>query len=469
MKNSTLHIYSKILTPKEQEEFGQYLTAMGKTNLALLKFWQIISENTEGPDGHYFEKEQLFHLIFDNKKSYNDLTMRRLMSNLTNHIRHFLSYKAFKNSPLEEIYLFKALQNKGVDKLLEKEITDFSLDFDKENQKDSAYYFNAFLMQKEASILRGRFNRTGDMKLQEMSDAITGFYVSEVLKQACQMLSHQNLTQQNYNQPFLEPILEKINKGDLSVSPSIKAYFHAYQFLLDESQVIHFQYLKNIIKEYWTQFSLSDLKELYVLAINFCIKKQNKNEDIFVHEALDLYKSGLETSALLENDKISPFTYINVFRLAMKIEDTVWARQFLDDYKPKLPTSERENYFKYNLARWYFVQNDKNAAMKLLQEVNLKEVLYNLDARQMLLRIYFESKEFLALDSLLESFKTYLMRQKNVGYHSQSYLNLIKFTKKILKLDNKDKGQIEQLKQQIEATDLVTEKAWLLLQLTIWK
>jgi hypothetical protein len=465
MKNSTLHIYFKILTLKEQEDFGQYLTAMGKTNPALVKFWQLLSENTE----HDFEKEKLFRLIFEDKKSYDDLTMRRLMSNLTYHIRSFLSYKEFKNSTLDNIYLFKALQNRGVDKLLEKEIADFSHSFEKENQKDNDYYFNAFLLQKEASILRGRFNRTGDMKLQEMSDSITGFYVGEVLKQACQMLSHQNLTQQNYQQPFLDGILEKINQEKLTVSPSIKAYFHAYQFLMDESQVVHFQSLKNIIKEHWIFFSMSDLKELYVLAINFCIKKQNKNEDIFVHEALDLYKSGLETSALLENDKISPFTYINVFRLAMKVNDTTWARQFLDDYKLKLATSERENYFKYNLARWYFVQNDNNSAMKLLQEVNLKEVLYNLDARQMLLRIYFESKEFLALDSLLESFKTYLMRQKNVGYHSQSYLNLIKFTKKILKLDNKDKGQIEQLKQQIEATDLVTEKAWLLLQLAIWK
>ena len=103
--------------------------------------------------------------------------------------------------------------------------------------------------------------------------------------------------------------------------------------------------------------------------------------------------------------------------------------------------------------------------MTLLQEVTLKEVLFNLDARRVLMRIYYELGEFSALDSLLESFTVFLHRQKNLGYHKNNYQNLIKFVKKLLQIDLKDEVLKSQLKQDIDDTLELTERDWLLAQL----
>jgi hypothetical protein len=151
--------------------------------------------------------------------------------------------------------------------------------------------------------------------------------------------------------------------------------------------------------------------------------------------------------------------------LALKHGEHVWAEQFLLDFKKYLPERERENLFKYNFALFHFRQKNYPKAMQLLQEVTLKEVLYNLDARRVLMCIYYELGELTALDSLLESFTVFLHRQKDLVYHKNNYQNLIKFVKKLLVIDLKNAVLTAQLRQEIEETKELTERDWLLAQL----
>jgi hypothetical protein len=432
----------------------------------VMRLWKLLNDDQAGPSV-FLNKESVFNLIFDKKKTYNDLLMRQAMSDLTQYIRDFLIYKALKNSSLENILLAKALQNKNADRLLEKELTDAIKANDLQVLRHGEYHFNRFQLLKEDSSQRNRRQRSGDLRLQEVSEELTHFYIVELLKQACSMLSHQTMTKRQYDLPLLDVILEKIEQGHLVSTPSVSAYFHAYKCLSDNSQTIDFQQLKNIIVEKWSIFPKDELRDLYLLTINFCIKKLNQGEEQYNVEALDIYKIGLENEALFENNQLSPFTYNNILRLAIKTKNLNWASFFLEEYKNKLPSRERDNYFKYNLALFLFRQKNYEKAMVLLQEVSLKEVLYNLDARQMLMRIYFELGEWQALDSLLDSFKIYLHRQNDISYHRESYQNLIKFTQKILKSDLKNSKSREILRGQIEATKLVTEKEWLLEQLEL--
>jgi len=103
--------------------------------------------------------------------------------------------------------------------------------------------------------------------------------------------------------------------------------------------------------------------------------------------------------------------------------------------------------------------------MVLLQKVDFDDVLNNLDARRMLLRIYYELGEFEALHSLLDSFKTYISRQKDVGYHKDNYLNLIRFVKKMIRYDLSDPKTRSALVDEIKNTPAFTEQSWLLKQL----
>lgn len=61
--------------------------------------------------------------------------------------------------------------------------------------------------------------------------------------------------------------------------------------------------------------------------------------------------------------------------------------------------------------------------------------------------------------------KTYLQRKKVMGYHKDNYKNIIQYTKKMLKVAHYDKAQIQKLKSEIESTNPLTERKWLLAQL----
>ena len=204
------------------------------------------------------------------------------------------------------------------------------------------------------------------------------------------------------------------------------------------------------------------MRDLLLVAINYSIRRQNQGELSYIREALDLYRIGLESRVLMDNDTISAYNYKNIQMLALKINDYDWAEQFLIDYKKFLPEKERENLYKYNYAIFNFRKKDYNKAIQLLQEVNLKEVLFNLDARRMLARIYYDLKEFSALDSYIESSKIYLHRQKDIGYHKDSYTNFFRIIEKILKSDLRSTIVKDKLRQEVTDIQMIVERDWFL-------
>jgi hypothetical protein len=119
------------------------------------------------------------------------------------------------------------------------------------------------------------------------------------------------------------------------------------------------------------------------------------------------------------------------------------------------------------LATFYFKKKDYTLAMNFLQNVEFDDVLHNLDARRMLLCIYYDLAEFEALEAHLEAFKIYLYRQKDLGYHRENCLNLIRYTRRLLQLDFSNELEINKLATEIKETTRLVETWWLLEKLTI--
>ena len=462
MNSNLLFQYLKVLDKKERRDFLLFVQSpFHNTRVEVKHLYEYIESLLDTPSVS-LEKNTVFEHIFPEKKEYNDVLMRQTMSALTELVRQYLTWKVLKNDvATADLFLIKSLQERQAERLLEKEMADAFAALERQPHRHTDYHRQRFDLFMEESKVLNRRQRGGDLRLQELHDELTQFYVSELLRQAAVMRSHQSMTKRIYTQPFLPDVLNKM-ASEKTDSVAVSAYYYAYRALGEGAEVTDFQKLKDIIVVHWQSFPSSELRDLYLLAINFCIRQLNRGIESFNREALDLYKNGLTNGALLENGNITPYSYNNALRLAIKTADWAWAEDFLTTFKNKLPAREREATFKYNQALFFFRKKDYSQAMTLLQEVNTKEVLYNLDARQMLMRIYYDLGEWTALDSLLESFKIYLHRQNSIGYHRESYLNLIKFTKKLLKINLSNPQQRDILRGQIEATTLVTEKDWLL-------
>ena len=80
--------------------------------------------------------------------------------------------------------------------------------------------------------------------------------------------------------------------------------------------------------------------------------------------------------------------------------------------------------------------------------------------------MYYEQEEIDVLESLLESMRTYIQRKKVMGYHKNNYKNIIRYTKKLLKITPYSKLTREKLHEEISQVSPLTEKKWLLTQLS---
>ena len=81
----------------------------------------------------------------------------------------------------------------------------------------------------------------------------------------------------------------------------------------------------------------------------------------------------------------------------------------------------------------------------------------------MLLKTYYELKEVNALDSLIDSFRIYLHRNKLISRDvRQQYMNVLRFVRKLPLEKTYDKESVQKLKGQIESCKALAAKQWLL-------
>ena len=404
-------------------------------------------------------KKKVFEILFPNKK-YDDTLIRQVMSYLYKTIQKYLITNEVLQSPIEsQIGLIQSLRQRGADKLLEKNLEESLQSLESQTFKNAKYHFSKYSLRIEEYEYRGQKKRNTELNLQSLTNELDYFYISERLRQACLIYSHQTISKKVYEQPLLKATLE-LAENMIDVPPSISAYFHTYKALTEAKTDYHFQELKNIIVKQGYLFPENERRDLYSLAINYCVRRLNTGEKMYGKEALELYRVRLDNYVLLENGVLPAYTYKNMLMLALKAEEYDWAERVLHDFKQYLPEKERENIFNYNLAIFYFRTGNYPDAMMLLQKVNLNDVLYNLDARRLLARIYYETDENNALHSLIESSKVYLHRQKDIGYGHDSYANYFRFLERMMKIDLKKADSRKILRWEVEGTQLLAEREW---------
>jgi len=309
---------------------------------------------------------------------------------------------------------------------------------EKQPFRNTNFHYHNYLLASEEYQFRHQKTRTQESNLEELSNELATFFASDTLRRSAAALSHQLFSKKEYQIKMLPEVLQHLEQSDYEKIPAVALYFYCYKALTEPENESYFARLKQLIKKYLTNFPKNEMRDIYRHALNYCIFKMNQGSELFLREGFELYKSGLENDLLLENGILSTFTYKNIGIIGLKLKEFEWVKSYLENYKVYLNSEVSENIYTYNLAHYYFRTNNFSESMRLLQQTDFDDVLHNLDARRMLLRMYFELNELEALESLLESFTIYI-RRKKVGYHGENYMNLIRYTKRLLALPPFDK------------------------------
>jgi hypothetical protein len=477
MYNSQLLKICKNLSKSEFKELGRFVQSPcfnQKPEVEAL--YNYIAEhlgNSTLIPAVTFPKEKVFEILFP-KQNFNDGLMRSTMHNLLKIIKLYLIQKELEEEETyAQILLARALRKRGFDDYFEKEI-ETAFEKNKEQPyRNADFYLNKYKINLEKVEHIRMTRRKGEIPYNDLSDALLEFFKTELLRLGSATLSYKAVSKRTYELPLLNETIilleertriSKINAIELSENTegvTSKIYFNTYQALKTDNP-LYFNELKILLFTHLLNFPDTECREILLHAINFCIKKINNHESLYLNEYFELTQFGLENRILMENGILSKFTFKNAVTVALKLSKWEWVKNFIENYKQFLHPKERQPVYNYNKAVYFFRTGDYASAMPLLRQADFADIHADLAARCMLLQIYYETPAFDALSSLLDSFSTFINRQKDIGYQKDMYLNLIKFVKKILKGDMKDKAFKQQLIIEIEGTAYLAEREWLI-------
>jgi hypothetical protein len=495
MYNSQLIKICKNLSKSEFKELGRFVQSpCFNQKQEVERLYDFIADHLGGTPlmpsassrsgGTVFQKELVYEKLFPNKL-YNDGLMRSTMHNLLKIIKLYLIEKELEQEETySQILLARALRKRGFDDYFEKEI-EHAFEKNKEQPyRNADFYLNEYKINLEKVEHIRMTRRKGEIPYNELADTLLGFFKAELLRLGSATLSYGAVSKRTYEIPLLNETIslfeekgniaknnfaplrdipvENLNKSSETIEEiAANIYFNAYQSLKTDNE-LYFNDLKILLNSNWSSFPEIERREIYLCALNFCIKKINKQESRYLSEYIDLTEEGLENRALMENGILSKFTFKNAVTVALKLSKWEWVKSFIENYKQFLHPKERQPTYNYNLAVYYFRTGDYTAAMPLLRQADFADIHADLAARCMLLQIYYETNAFDALSSLLDSFSIFINRQKDIGYQKDMYLNLIKCVKKILRGDMKDKAFKQQLVADIKETAYLAEREWLI-------
>ncbi len=417
----------------------------------------------------FFQKAIVFKAIYPEKKNYDDGIIRFIMHALLKIVKKYLIQKELENRPFsEQMLLIQALRRRNLDNFFEQEIQQAHQLHDENKQRNAEFFFFDYQLQYEQQEFLSLTKRQADMPLQSATNALTQFYVIEMLRHACVALASEAIVNSNIELPMMSAVLDWVknhlsdthNKGDNT--QIVMRLFYLTYTSLESKNILIFNELYDLLQLNWHLLSESEGRLLRILAINFCIRKSNTGAADVRRRLFELYRSGIDNKLLFENGFLSKFTFKNVVATAILVKEFDWVKTFLDTHKQDIHPREREMMYQFGLASYYFSQKNYDKAMPLLSRFEANDAQMSLLTKSMLLRMYYECGEWNVLESLLDSFQTYIRRQKDVGYLSEQYSNLIKTVRKMMKTDLTNPKNRQILRGDIEAQNKPILKDWLL-------
>lgn len=457
------------LSPHEKVAFRKWVNSpFFNKNILISKLLQHFYTTDLKTNRHLLDREVIHAVLFP-KEAFNMAKLRHLVSELTQLLEQFLVFQYRKSQTIQfQLDLSEVYKQKRLDHLSQKSILKAQKLHQKTpladiNQLDIAYAIESAIYHNTLEKDRSTSNN-----LQAVNNSFDIAYIARKLKHSCRVLSHQGMYPQQYQTGLLQQVLDYLSQHPEYLDiPTIGLYYYYYMASTNhKEEAFYFKKFKDCLLQYQFLFEQEEMRDLYILATNYSIKRLNTHlRSYYLTESFELYQQALKNGILLENNKISPFAFTNIGAIALALKKYDWVWKFLHHYHVHLAPEVRQVYMDYNLSKWYFHQQEYTKAAALLVAHEFEDLHLNLSTKILLLKIYYELGETLLLEALLNRFGTYLSRQKGLVYHKKNYNNIIRFTRRLVSINPFSSKAKTKLKKDIEAVDLLTEKDWLLEQL----
>lgn len=432
-------------------------------NADLLAFFEEIVKRLDR--GKSLDKEGIWLAVLGKQKAFNDARYRKYSSDLFKLVKEFLTQDALATEPALKHYLYlSALEKQNPDKIIRgvernwDQTIDTTLKFDY-----TSYLYRHLLEERKYSLLNYEHRPYEKANIEQISSSIDIYFIVVKLRSALFSISENQNERQKYEVKMVDETIDFIKNDDNYLShPIVAIHYYMYQMFAEiDHENAYYQFKDTIIK-YADQLTDDHAQELFKPVLNYCRRRINEGLKEFLAEYMYLYKFALDRNLVFFDGVLDPFQFRNTITFALRLGEYSWAEHYINTYQDRLPKKQRLNAVNYNSALLYFYSESYDKALDYLRDVEYENVTYNLNAKAMLLSIYYETDADSALDSLFDSVTAYLNRHKELPASAQeAFRNLVSFTKRLTRLLPNDKKGLEQLKADLAGRKYVASRPWL--------
>ncbi|MBK8636102.1 MAG: hypothetical protein KA767_13175 [Saprospiraceae bacterium] len=471
MKERKAHYALKMLDAYELNAFRKFLSSpFFNQKESMITYLDILVEAMKKENGiHELVEQNVWNLIFD--QPFDEVKFRKLNSDFNTLIEKFLIQKEFEEDPhIANYYKINAFKKRNATKLYDSLINDIDVSRRTDPNRNAQYFLNQYNIEKGIFGLIPEDERKMDFKsgnygldIDKISENLDIYFISEKLKYYTEILSWNQLYHTNLNIRGIEIVMKLANNPLFKEIPVIAVFSKIIQIKLEPENEEHYFELKNLVSQCLHLFPKSEGKEIIDAMLNYCINKVNKGISKFESESLEIYKTALDTESILVNGYLETSDYRNIAVMGLRVGELDWVENFIHAFAAKLDEKFRNNAFYFSLARLETYKGDFSKVIEYVSNIVFDDVWYNLNARSLLIAAYYELGETTVLDSLLQSFRVYVTREKSLTKTRKThYLNLISFTRNLLNIDLNDRSKLEKLREKVVSTQGVVNKTWIL-------
>ncbi|GAB4498293.1 MAG: hypothetical protein OHK0019_33390 [Saprospiraceae bacterium] len=410
-------------------------------------------------------KEIVWNALYPRQK-FNDAHLRRLASDLTHSALRFLVEEARKQDPLAEaLELQKVLEKPELQKHLASVERQIKKQLETAQGQSTWYYLSQFRLHWNQYNRASKLVATADFmdKLLLADQSLEHFYVVQKLKFYVAWLTFRGFRSTEQELPVMPGFWEYIQQSKFEEVPLILIYQDVIRCLTEPDEENYFQHFMKHLEQFADKLSEGDLRECYQIAQNYCAFKLNKGRVDYYPVFFHVIINSINLNIILENNQISEGVFKNVVTVSLGSGEFEWAEKFIEEYSLYLPSDIKENARIFNLAYLYFYQKKYERVIELLRSIEYRDVIYSLNSKIILIQTYFESNEYLAMDSLIDSFRIFIRRNKVISKNQKrEYNNFLNFVKKLTSIDPLDTKSVEKFKSRVMEGSYVTPKKWLL-------
>jgi len=448
------------LSNREQLKFQSFVeaSAFNKRQDVIQLLALMIRNSRKKPDSQSY-----WEAIYP-KRSFNVSRWHLLTSRLFKLLEEYLAIDQVRKRDTDRgVYLAKAYQQLGEKAYFEKTVEDCQDTLTKRPLRNIAFLQQQHDLAYEKYDFILSMNRKEPGNLQEVSDYLDHYFMAAKLRQACHATSREVIREEQYHIHFITDIVRLIEQDPSYLSvPAIAVYYYCYRSISEQDNEQYFVELRRAIDAFQGQFSPTEMRDIYTIAINYSIRRLNTGATHYIREAFELYLMSLKQGFLVDKGIMQDSTYTDLVSLACKLEEFDWAESFIQDHQSDLSLKTQKPLYHYSLGKLYYEKGLPDESLKQLILVDAKASFIFLGARVIQLKIYYEEEEFDLLESLLESLRVYLQRSKNLAYRKAHYLNILTFTRQLLLLPTMTKAEKLDFRNRIQSAAVFGERDWFL-------